>query len=134
MPDPLLHLKGLDAHYGDFQALYGIDMALAEGEVIAIIGANGAGKTTLMRSICGLLRNGAGQVVYRGQGIGALRADQVAGLGIALVPEALSSAPKPIRPRTPTPMWSMCAPTITYSSRKAGSRPGSTPTTLGRVT
>ena len=87
MPDPLLHLKGLDAHYGDFQALYGIDMALAEGEVIAIIGANGAGKTTLMRSICGLLRNGAGQVVYRGQGIGALRADQVAGLGIALVPE-----------------------------------------------
>lgn len=86
MPE-LLNISRLDAHYGDFQALYGVDMTLAEGEVLAIIGANGAGKTTLMRSISGLMQNDASQITYRGQPIGALRADQVAGLGIALVPE-----------------------------------------------
>jgi branched-chain amino acid transport system ATP-binding protein len=87
MPDPILDIRGLEAFYGDFQALYGIDMHVAEGEALAIIGANGAGKTTLMRSISGLMKNGAGQVRYRGETIGALRADQVAAKGIALVPE-----------------------------------------------
>ena len=86
MPE-LLSISALNAHYGDFQALYGVDMTLAEGEVLAIIGANGAGKTTLMRSISGLMQNDAAQITYRNQNIGALRADQVAGLGIALVPE-----------------------------------------------
>ncbi len=83
----MLRLSGLDAHYGDFQALFGIDMELNPGEVVAIIGANGAGKTTLMRSISGLLKNEPEQVQYNDRPIGALRADQVAGLGIALVPE-----------------------------------------------
>jgi branched-chain amino acid transport system ATP-binding protein len=87
MPEPILSITALDAHYGDFQALYGLDMSLANGEVLAIIGANGAGKTTLMRSISGLMQNGAAQIAYRGQPIGAMRADQVASLGIALVPE-----------------------------------------------
>jgi len=83
----LLRLSDLDAHYGDFRALYGLDLTVSEGEVVAIIGANGAGKTTLMRSISGLLANAPEQVRYRGKSIGALRADQVAGFGIALVPE-----------------------------------------------
>ena len=87
MPDPILSLSGLTAHYGDFQALYGVDMDLAEGEVLAIIGANGAGKTTLLRSVSGLMTNAADQIRFRGQPIGALRADQIAALGIALVPE-----------------------------------------------
>lgn len=87
MPDPVLSLRSLDAHYGDFQALFGIDMDISEGEVVAIIGANGAGKTTLLRSIAGLLKNEAAQVTYRGGTIGAFRADQVAHKGIALVPE-----------------------------------------------
>lgn len=87
MSEALLKLSGLDAHYGDFQALYGLDMAIEAGEVVAIIGANGAGKTTLMRSISGLLKNKADGVQFKGQSIGALRADQVAELGIALVPE-----------------------------------------------
>ena len=87
MPEPRLTLSGLDAHYGDFQALYGLDMSISAGEVIAIIGANGAGKTTLMRSISGLLKNRADGIRYNGKAIGALRADQVAELGIALVPE-----------------------------------------------
>ena len=87
MSEALLRLSGLDAFYGDFQALFGLDLGVKEGEVVAIIGANGAGKTTLMRSISGLLRNDAAAVQFRGQAIGALRADQIADLGIALVPE-----------------------------------------------
>ncbi|MEM8653360.1 MAG: ABC transporter ATP-binding protein [Pseudomonadota bacterium] len=87
MSDPILSLSNLDAHYGDFQALYGVDMDIHAGEVIAIIGANGAGKSTLMRSISGLMRNGADQVRFKGNPIGTLRADEVAYRGIALVPE-----------------------------------------------
>ncbi|MGI9490204.1 MAG: ABC transporter ATP-binding protein [Geminicoccaceae bacterium] len=87
MPDPALEISGLDAHYGDFQALYDLNMSVAEGEVLAIIGANGAGKTTLLRSISGLIQSDAEQIRYRGEAIGALRADQVAMRGIALVPE-----------------------------------------------
>ncbi len=87
MPESRLLITGLDAHYGDFQALYGLEMVIAESEVIAIIGANGAGKTTLMRSISGLLKNRPDAIRFKGQPIGALRADEVAALGIALVPE-----------------------------------------------
>ena len=83
----LLSLRGLDAFYGDFQALHGIELDVAEGEVIAVIGANGAGKSTTMRSIAGLIRNAPGAVTWRGRPIGDLRADRVAALGIALVPE-----------------------------------------------
>lgn len=87
MDDRILDIQGLDAFYGDFQALYGLDLHVAAGEVLAIIGANGAGKTTLLRSVAGLMKNGSDQIRFRGQPIGALRADQVAGLGLALVPE-----------------------------------------------
>ena len=87
MSDFQLSVAGLDAHYGDFQALFGVDFNVAAGEVIAVIGSNGAGKSTLMRSISGLMANGADQVVFQGEKIGALRADEVAERGIALVPE-----------------------------------------------
>lgn len=80
-------MQGLDAHYGDFQALYGVDMEVSEGEVLAIIGSNGAGKTTLMRSITGLLNNGTNQIKYHGEDISGLRADEVAMRGLAMVPE-----------------------------------------------
>lgn len=87
MPDPVLSLTALDARYGDFQALYGVTAHVEPGEVVAMIGANGAGKTTLMRSIAGLIRNAPEAIRWKGQSIGGLRADQVAALGIALVPE-----------------------------------------------
>ena len=87
MADLALKVSQLEAHYGDFQALFGVDFSVASGEVIAVIGSNGAGKSTLMRSISGLMTNGADQVVYQGEAIGALRADEVASRGIALVPE-----------------------------------------------
>lgn len=87
MPDPILRVDRLDAHYGDFQALYGVDARIEQGEVIAVIGANGAGKSTLMRSIAGLIRNRPETLRWKGQPIGRMRADEVAALGIALVPE-----------------------------------------------
>lgn len=83
----LLMTKGLTAHYGDFQALFGVDIALNAGETIAIIGANGAGKTTLMRSLSGVLRNGPEMITLNGQPIGGLSADEVLPLGLAMVPE-----------------------------------------------
>ena len=87
MSEKLLRTNKLNAHYGDFQALFGLDIELMQGEVVAIIGANGAGKSTLMRSIAGLCQNDANQVIYREKDISSLRADRIAHLGIALVPE-----------------------------------------------
>jgi branched-chain amino acid transport system ATP-binding protein len=83
----LLQTTGLTAQYGQFRALFGVDMRLDAGETVAIIGANGAGKTTLLRSIAGVLRNDAGQVRHRGDAIGALTADAVMQRGVAMVPE-----------------------------------------------
>ena len=87
MVDPLLNISGLDAYYGDFQALYGVDMTLAPGEVLAVIGANGAGKSSLLRSISGLMLNKAEHIRLSGEAIGRMRPDQVAAKGVALVPE-----------------------------------------------
>ncbi len=87
MPDALLETRALNAFYGDFQALFDVSVTVAPGEVLAIIGANGAGKTTLMRSVAGLLTNAADMVAFKGRPIGSMRADQVAQLGIAMVPE-----------------------------------------------
>ena len=83
----LLTTQGLTAHYGDFQALFGVDIALDQGETIAIIGANGAGKTTLMRSLSGVLRNAPDMVTLDGMPIGAMSADEILPLGLAMVPE-----------------------------------------------
>jgi branched-chain amino acid transport system ATP-binding protein len=83
----LLETHGLTARYGDFQALFGVDIALDAGETVAIIGANGAGKTTLMRSISGVLKNAPKQIMFGGEPIGALIAPDVVARGIAMVPE-----------------------------------------------
>ncbi|MCP4071398.1 MAG: ABC transporter ATP-binding protein [Hyphomicrobiales bacterium] len=83
----MLEARNLTAFYEDFQALFGLDMTVLENQVIAVIGANGAGKTTSMRAITGLLPSSPGMVRWKGQDIGHLRADQIAALGIAMVPE-----------------------------------------------
>lgn len=83
----LLHTRGLTAHYGDFQALFGVDLDLQKGECIAIIGANGAGKTTTLRSISGVLRNRPEAVVFDGEKIGHLPAADIMGRGLVMVPE-----------------------------------------------
>lgn len=83
----LLQTKGLTAAYGQFRALFGVDIGVSAGETVAIIGANGAGKSTLLRSISGVLHNDAGMVLHRGDAIGALPAETVMRRGIAMVPE-----------------------------------------------
>lgn len=83
----MLQTHALTASYGQFKALFGIDITVASGECVAIIGANGAGKTTLLRSISGVLRNAPGMVMHKGTAIGALSADAVLQRGIAMVPE-----------------------------------------------
>ena len=83
----LLEVKNLDAFYGDFQALFGIDFEIEEGEAVAIIGANGAGKSTFLRSITGLVANTADMVSYRDVNISGHSASDIVGQGIAMVPE-----------------------------------------------
>ncbi|PPE77405.1 ABC transporter ATP-binding protein [Kaistia algarum] len=83
----MLETHGLTANYGQFKALFGVDVSVSEGECVAIIGANGAGKSTLMRSITGVIRNEPGMVMHRGEPIGALSSADIMKRGIAMVPE-----------------------------------------------
>jgi len=83
----LLTTHGLTAFYGDFQALYGLDLAFEAGETVAIIGANGAGKSTLLKTISGLLPAPREAVRFDGEGVGGLPAPEILKRGIAMVPE-----------------------------------------------
>jgi branched-chain amino acid transport system ATP-binding protein len=83
----LLKTQHLTAFYGDFQALYGLDLELNRGETLAIIGANGAGKSTFLKTITGLLPAESGSVVFDGRPIGGLPPAEIVRLGISLVPE-----------------------------------------------
>ncbi|HEX6741234.1 MAG TPA: ATP-binding cassette domain-containing protein, partial [Sphingomicrobium sp.] len=87
MPEPLLDVRALDAYYGDFQALFGVSLRVAAGEVVAVIGANGAGKSTLLKSIAGLIASGREAIRFDGEPIGDAPAHAVVARGIALVPE-----------------------------------------------
>ncbi len=84
---PLLQIRDLTAFYGDFQALFGVDLTLNAGETVAIIGANGAGKTTLMRALTGLLAHEPGAIRLKGEPLGSLGAPAILARGIAMVPE-----------------------------------------------
>ena len=87
MANPLLSIERLSSGYGDFQALFDVSFELRPGSVLGLIGANGAGKTTLFRAIMGLLPRSESMVRFRDKSIGGLPADQLASLGIAMVPE-----------------------------------------------
>jgi branched-chain amino acid transport system ATP-binding protein len=87
MPEPLLAVRALDAYYHDFQALFGVSLAVAPGEVVAVIGANGAGKSTLLKCIAGAIKSRRDAIVLGGEPIGGLPAHAVVARGIALVPE-----------------------------------------------
>jgi branched-chain amino acid transport system ATP-binding protein len=87
MPDPLLDVRALDAFYGDFQALFGVSLRVAAGQVVAVIGANGAGKSTLLKSIAGLMRSRRDAIVFAGEETGDQPAHAVVARGVALVPE-----------------------------------------------
>ncbi|MFQ5692041.1 MAG: ABC transporter ATP-binding protein [Nitrospinota bacterium] len=83
----MLEIEGLRTGYGDIAALQGISIAVAEGQIVALIGANGAGKTTTLRTITGLLRPWAGSISFEGEDLAMLSPADVVSLGISLVPE-----------------------------------------------
>ena len=87
MPETLLEVRALDAHYGDFQALFGVSIKVEAGQVVAVIGANGAGKSTLLQSIAGLIRARRDAIVFEGTAVGDEPAHVMVARGIALVPE-----------------------------------------------
>jgi branched-chain amino acid transport system ATP-binding protein len=86
MPPMLLEVKNLRAGYGPTQVLFGLDFAVAEGGVTALLGANGAGKTTTLRAVSGLIRP-EGEVLLAGQRIAGLMTESIARLGVAHVPD-----------------------------------------------
>ncbi len=87
MSTPLLHVTAIDAFYGDFQALFGVSLAVEAGQVVAVIGANGAGKSTLLRTIAGLMHPRRGDIAFDGASIAQMPAFDVVKRGVALVPE-----------------------------------------------
>jgi branched-chain amino acid transport system ATP-binding protein len=87
MSEPLLRLEGIETAYGASQVLFGIDLEIGAGQMLALLGRNGMGKTTTVRSIMGLAPPRAGGIWFRGEPIAGRPPDRVARLGIALVPE-----------------------------------------------
>ena len=86
--DPrMLELRKVDAGYGSFQALFGVDLEVKAGEAVGVVGPNGAGKTTLMRVISGLIRPRSGSIGMQGIDVLATPPHRIVGLGIAHVPE-----------------------------------------------
>ena len=84
----MLELKGIDAGYGPFQALFGVDLRVEAGEAVAVIGANGAGKSTLLRVISGLLPATAGVMTMLGTDLRRIAPHKIIDTGIAHVPES----------------------------------------------
>ncbi|MEO3997277.1 ABC transporter ATP-binding protein [Mesorhizobium sp. CAU 1732] len=83
----LLTLSGIETYYGASQALFGVDLDVAEGEVVALMGRNGMGKTTTIRSIMALTPARSGTIRLGGQDIRSRSPHRIARLGIGLVPE-----------------------------------------------
>ena len=83
---PLLAVRGLSVGYDGVQVLGDVDVEIAEGEVVAIVGTNGAGKSTLLRAISGVTEADHGAIVFDGRDITHLPPDEIARLGIAQVP------------------------------------------------
>ena len=82
----LLELHAVTAKYGASQALFGVDLSVGQGEVVALMGRNGMGKTTTVKSICRMIP-AAGRIMFDGQDLTQLASHQAARLGIGLVPE-----------------------------------------------
>jgi branched-chain amino acid transport system ATP-binding protein len=83
----ILSVSGIEVGYGAIKALHGIDLEVAQGEIVTLIGANGAGKTTTLRTISGLLKPKKGHVTFNGKDITGVKPHIITGMGISHVPE-----------------------------------------------
>jgi branched-chain amino acid transport system ATP-binding protein len=90
----LLEVEDIHTHYGSIEALKGVSLTVAEGEIVTLIGANGAGKSTTLRSISGLTPVSSGRVLFEGGEITRVPAHEVVGHGIALAPEGRHCFPR----------------------------------------
>ena len=87
MSDHLLSLRRVSCNYGAVQALNNVHLKVDAGEIVTLIGANGAGKSTTLKSIVGLLRPEAGEILFGGNSLLRIPTHKIAAMGIALVPE-----------------------------------------------
>jgi branched-chain amino acid transport system ATP-binding protein len=87
MPEPLLHIEGLKVRYGAIEAVKSVDLHIAEGERVTLIGANGAGKSSSLKALTGLLPAAAGQIRFAGRSILGQAPHDLLRAGIAMVPE-----------------------------------------------
>jgi branched-chain amino acid transport system ATP-binding protein len=83
----MLEIQGLTSHYGRIQALDGVDLSIAEGELVALVGANGAGKTTLLRCVSGVQPVTGGTILFEGRDITRASSQARVAMGICQVPE-----------------------------------------------
>jgi len=83
----ILEVEGLNAAYGQAQILFDVSLAVARGEIVALMGRNGAGKSTTFRSIMGLMERTQGDVAFAGRSLRGLESFQIARLGLGYVPE-----------------------------------------------
>jgi len=83
----MLELREMKVAYGGVEVVHGVDLSLAEGEVVGMIGPNGAGKSSVLRAVCGLVRPSAGEVLFEGCVLNGMAPERIARLGLALVPE-----------------------------------------------
>ena len=90
----MLAVSGVHAFYGNIEALKGVDLEVAAGEIVALIGANGAGKSTLLMTVCGQPRAARGRVLFDGQDITRRPTFEIVRLGIAQVPEGRRIFPR----------------------------------------
>ncbi|MBM3520813.1 MAG: ABC transporter ATP-binding protein [Alphaproteobacteria bacterium] len=94
MSQPLLQVRGVETFYGKIQALKGVDIDIAKGEIVTLIGSNGAGKSTLMMTVCGNPRARHGSVIFDGRDITRLATHEIAHLGISQAPEGRRIFPR----------------------------------------
>lgn len=83
----LLELKNVEASYGNIKALKGISLSVPEGKIVTLIGANGAGKSTTMKTIMGVMKPVAGEVIFKGENISGKKTHRIVKRGLVLVPE-----------------------------------------------
>ncbi|MBU2488048.1 MAG: ABC transporter ATP-binding protein [Proteobacteria bacterium] len=83
----MLEIRNLKCYYGKIQALSSVTLSVAEGELVALIGANGSGKSTLLQAVCGLLPGWEGEILFKGESLKGLAPPPIVARGISMVPE-----------------------------------------------